>query len=90
MQLIGHAAPQDDVKVDRSKVQNIEPGNISREGAEMRADIGKERAPTFTEAQAFDGPAPETINVSPVSSCSVASIWALLVDCHCPYVGGAR
>ena len=54
---------QDDVKIDRSKVENIEPGNISNEAAEMRADIGKDRPPTFTEAQAFDGPAPETINV---------------------------
>ena len=32
--------------VDRSKTQNIEPGNISNEGAEKRADIGKTREPT--------------------------------------------
>lgn len=76
--------------VDRSKASNIEPGNISNENAEKRADIGKTREPTPTgnvavrefcclasvcasglpqsnlvtlaEAQAFDGPAPETIN----------------------------
>lgn len=48
--------------VDRSKTENIEAGNISNEGAEKRADIGKTREPTAAEAQAFDGPAPETIN----------------------------
>ena len=45
---------QDDVKVDRSDISNVEPGNISNEFAEKRADIGKERPPSFTEAQAFD------------------------------------
>lgn len=34
--------------VDRSKIENIEPGNISNEAAEKRADIGKERPPTPT------------------------------------------
>ena len=34
--------------VDRSKVENIEPGNISNESAEKRADIGKDRPPTPT------------------------------------------
>ncbi|KAL0035380.1 hypothetical protein WJX77_003777 [Trebouxia sp. C0004] len=47
---------------DRSKTENIEAGNISNENAEKRADIGKTREPTPSEAQAFDGPAPETIN----------------------------
>ncbi|KAK9808432.1 hypothetical protein WJX73_004832 [Symbiochloris irregularis] len=50
------------INPDQSKVENIEPGNISNENAEARADIGKTRPPSFTEAQAFDGPAPETIN----------------------------
>ena len=45
-------------------MSNIEPGNISNENAEARANLGSERKPAFTEAQAFDGPAPETINVS--------------------------
>eukprot|EP00891_Asterochloris_glomerata_P000655 jgi/Astpho2/655/Aster-04494 len=49
-------------QVDQSKTKNIEAGNISNQNAEKRADIGATRAPTFTEAQAFDGPAPETIN----------------------------
>ncbi|KAK9829414.1 hypothetical protein WJX72_005719 [[Myrmecia] bisecta] len=41
-------------------IENVEAGNVSNENAERRADIqGK---PTFTEAQAFDGPVPETIN----------------------------
>jgi hypothetical protein len=41
-------------------IENVEAGNISNENAERRADIpGK---PTFTQAQAFDGPVPETIN----------------------------
>jgi len=48
--------------VDRSDTRNIEAGNVTPEGAEKRADIGKERKPEFSEAQAFDGPAPETIN----------------------------
>jgi len=48
--------------VDRSDTRNIEAGNISKENAEKRADIGKDRIPTFPEVQAFDGPAPETIN----------------------------
>lgn len=48
--------------VDRTDTRNIEAGNISNENAERRADIGKERIPTFPEVQAFDGPAPETIN----------------------------
>ena len=37
--------------MDRSNVSNVEPGNISNENAEKRADIGKTRPPTFTEAQ---------------------------------------
>jgi len=45
---------------DRSKISNIEAGNISNENAERRADMpGK---PNFAEANAFDGPGPETIN----------------------------
>jgi len=55
----------DDVKepkIDQTKAQNIQPGNISAENAERRADIGATRPPTLLEAQAFDGPAPETIN----------------------------
>lgn len=45
---------------DRSKIGNIEAGNISNENAERRADMSGK--PSFPEAQAFDGPAPETIN----------------------------
>ena len=92
----------DDVRdpvVNQRKTQNIQPGNISNENAERRADIGASRPPTLlgkyiavlispglqlqdlghgsaatsrrvdidvilvvAEAQAFDGPAPETIN----------------------------
>lgn len=48
--------------IDQSKPENIQPGNISNENAERRADIGATRPPTLLEAQAFDGPAPETIN----------------------------
>ncbi|KAK9842648.1 hypothetical protein WJX74_000095 [Apatococcus lobatus] len=48
--------------VDRTDTRNIEAGNLSNENAERRADIGKERIPSFPEVQAFDGPAPETIN----------------------------
>lgn len=44
-------------------MENIEPGNISNENAEARANLGQQRPPSFAEAQAFDGPAPETINV---------------------------
>ena len=33
--------------VDRTDTRNIEAGNISNENAERRADIGKERIPTF-------------------------------------------
>lgn len=38
----------------------FEPGAISPENAEQRADLGK-RA-DFWDMQVFDGPAPETIN----------------------------
>ncbi|DBA68307.1 TPA: hypothetical protein ACH3X2_013625 [Trebouxia sp. C0005] len=48
--------------IDQSKTENIQPGNISNENAERRADIGAKRPPTLFEAQSFDGPAPETIN----------------------------
>lgn len=48
--------------IDQSKTENIQPGNISSENAERRADIGATRPPTLFEAQSFDGPAPETIN----------------------------
>ncbi|DBA82125.1 hypothetical protein WJX77_005557 [Trebouxia sp. C0004] len=48
--------------IDQSKTENIQPGNISNENAERRADIGATRPPTLFEAQSFDGPAPETIN----------------------------
>ena len=38
----------------------VQAGNISNENAERRADMpGK---PNFAEANAFDGPGPETIN----------------------------
>ena len=38
----------------------MQAGNISNENAERRADMpGK---PNFAEANAFDGPGPETIN----------------------------
>jgi len=47
---------------DRSKIENVDVGTLSRENAERRADIGKTREPTVSEAQAFDGPGPETIN----------------------------
>jgi hypothetical protein len=46
--------------VDRTKVQNIEAGNLSNENAERRADAGAEQP--FSSIQAFDGVAPETIN----------------------------
>jgi len=59
---------------DRSKIGNIEAGNISNENAERRADMSGK--PSFPEAQAFDGPAPETINgrlaMIGVSSCLAA------------------
>ncbi|KAK9842546.1 hypothetical protein WJX81_005342 [Elliptochloris bilobata] len=45
---------------DRSKIGNIEAGNISNENAERRADMSGK--PNFAEANAFDGPGPETIN----------------------------
>uniref|UniRef100_A0A383W8P1 Chlorophyll a-b binding protein, chloroplastic n=1 Tax=Tetradesmus obliquus TaxID=3088 RepID=A0A383W8P1_TETOB len=38
----------------------FEPGSISKETAEMRADLGKQA--NFWDMQVFDGPAPETIN----------------------------
>lgn len=40
----------DDIKepvVDQTKSQNIQPGNISNENAERRADIGATRPPTL-------------------------------------------
>jgi len=46
--------------VDRSKISNIEAGNLSNENAERRADAGSDQP--FTSIQAFDGVAPETIN----------------------------
>jgi len=52
---------------DRSKIGNIEAGNISNENAERRADMSGK--PSFPEAQAFDGPAPETINSRLVRTC---------------------
>lgn len=39
--------------VDRTKVQNIEAGNLSNENAERRADAGAEQP--FSSIQAFDG-----------------------------------
>ena len=45
---------------DRSNISNIEAGNISNENAERRADMSGK--PNFAEANAFDGPGPETIN----------------------------
>lgn len=33
--------------VDQSKTENIQPGNISNENAEKRADIGATRPPTL-------------------------------------------
>lgn len=50
---------QDDQKiaepdsVDRTKVQNIEAGNLSNENADRRADAGSEQP--FSSIQAFDG-----------------------------------
>jgi hypothetical protein len=52
----------DVVDAVRDKVESVEFGNVSNTGAEKRANIGNEREPTFPEAQAFDGPLPETIN----------------------------
>lgn len=43
------------------EVQNIEAGNISPEKAEKRADLGANWNDP-AQIQAFDGPAPETIN----------------------------
>ena len=40
----------DDVKepgIDQTKIQNVQPGNISSENAERRADIGATRPPTL-------------------------------------------
>jgi len=51
-----------DPKNKQSDISSIEAGNLSNENAERRADIGNSRSPTAAEAQAFDGPAPETIN----------------------------
>jgi len=48
--------------VDRSKIEQVEAGNLSNENAEKRADIGKDRLPNVSEVQSFDGPLPETIN----------------------------
>ena len=45
---------------DRSNISNVEAGNISNENAERRADMSGK--PNFAEANAFDGPGPETIN----------------------------
>ena len=39
--------------VDRSDTRNIEAGNISNENAERRADIGKDRIPTFPGEHCF-------------------------------------
>jgi hypothetical protein len=39
--------------VDRSKISNIEAGNLSNENAERRADAGSDQP--FTSLQAFDG-----------------------------------
>ena len=39
--------------LDRTKVQNIEAGNLSNENAERRADAGAEQP--FSSIQAFDG-----------------------------------
>jgi len=46
---------------DRTKVENIEAGNISPQNAEKRADMGSNFSDPAA-VQAFDGPAPETIN----------------------------
>lgn len=46
---------------DRQKVVNTEEGNISPANAERRADLGKSWD-NPQQIQAFDGPAPETIN----------------------------
>jgi len=51
----------DPSSVDRSKIQNIEAGNLSNENAERRANTPVNEQ-SFTSIQAFDGVAPETIN----------------------------
>jgi len=38
--------------VDRTDTRNIEAGNLSNENAERRADIGKERIPSFPGEEA--------------------------------------
>lgn len=49
-------------------VGTVQAGNISNENAERRADMpGK---PNFAEANAFDGPGPETINGRLVRGCA--------------------
>ena len=76
---------------DRSKIGNIEAGNISNENAERRADMSGK--PSFPEAQAFDGPAPETINSRLVLTSGGAqwrgnrclSVVFLLCDAHLLY-----
>jgi hypothetical protein len=53
---------QPSISAPEAETPSIPAGEISNRNAEVRADIGQARAPTFAEAQAFDGPAPETIN----------------------------
>lgn len=55
----GGPAASGSTKVE--EVQNIEAGNISPEKAEKRADLGANWNDP-AQIQAFDGPAPETIN----------------------------
>jgi hypothetical protein len=49
------------------QVSAREAGNVSPRMAEMRADLGSSWSDP-SQLQAFDGPAPETINVSPFVS----------------------
>jgi hypothetical protein len=51
-------------KLSAEQVQEVitkEPGNISPQMAELRADLGN-AATSLSQFQTFDGPAPETIN----------------------------
>ncbi|KAF6255871.1 chlorophyll a/b-binding protein domain-containing protein [Scenedesmus sp. NREL 46B-D3] len=51
----------------------FEPGSVSKETAEMRADLGKQA--NFWDMQVFDGPGPETINSRASMLAVVLGLW---------------
>ena len=69
------------VRLQKEKcVGVVQAGNISNENAERRADMpGK---PNFAEANAFDGPGPETINGRLVRTGQSACCWLCVLFEH--------